>query len=146
MTVPYIILGIIIGVPVYILVNIILAWIGRFFVGLSRFLLSGSLKDAKEEFISEIRAERGSMSYVLADPRWVTNIFGWFLFLGFAGIFAAGLIYRLFWLIWVILVEIFKLIYGLLKLWLRIIKSCWNLGGSKRNKEPDKPDNDKKEV
>lgn len=134
MKVLYIIAGIIIGIPIYILANILLAWIGKFFVGLARFLSSNSFKEAKELFISEIHTERGSMSSVLINPGWAVNIFGWFLFIGFVGLFAVGLIHRLLWLIWIIIVGIFKLICKLLKFWLHVVNSCWNLGKNKTKK------------
>jgi len=138
MKVLYIIAGIIIGIPIYILVNILLAWISRFLFALSDFLFSDSFKEAKKSFISEIQAKRGSvMSFIYSSHcRWFINTAGWIFFLVTVGVLVVSVFYSLIYVVFMTFTGIFIAIRWLFRGWLRIIKFCWNLG--KKNKSTNK--------
>lgn len=113
MTIFYIILGILVGVPVYLLLNTVLALFSRPFAAIAACLMGGSFRD-------EIKAVPGR-SMVEAFGRTVSNLLGWMMFMAIVCVLVVLLIYRFCWLV-----------YQFFRLWWNIVKFFWNLGVAKK--------------
>lgn len=122
MTVLYIILGIIIGVPAYLLLNTVLVLLARPFAGMIAYLWPNAV--AGSSFMNEIKG--GDWS--LADSvRKFAKFLGGFILLAVLILLIVGLICRLFWLV-----------YQIFRVWFKFVKSCWNLGSKTKTKAKTK--------
>jgi len=122
MTVLYIILGIIIGVPVYLLLNTLLALLARPFMAVSAcfYPIMGT------SFMNEIKSGDGSL---MDFYRNFFALAGWFIFIMMLCFFITSLIYGFLWLV-----------YHFFRFWFKIIiiKICWNLGRKTKTKTETK--------
>lgn len=117
MIVLYIILGIIIGVPAYLLLNTVLMLVGRLFAAMFEVLVPPLTISS---FQNEIKG--GPDSFAVGFGKW-DKVFGWLFFLCIVIAFALGLIWRFSWLA-----------YRVFRAWFKIIKFCWNLGARAKTK------------
>lgn len=124
MTVLYIILGIIIGVPAYLLLNTVLMLINRLFTAVVISLCPDVFRGSA---MNEIK---GGDESVAADLRKSGKIIGWLVLLALLVILIIALIYRLLWLV-----------YRVFRAWFRVIKLCWNLGSKPKTKTKTKTKN-----
>ena len=119
MTVLYIILGIIVGVPVYLLLNTLLALFARPFTAMSEYLWPGIVYYT---FITN-EFENDDGSFIGIFGRATNKIFGWLVLIAALSLFILSLIYRFFWLV-----------YRGFRVWCKLVKSCWKLGGKTKAK------------
>lgn len=114
MTIFYIILGILVGVPAYLLLNTILGLIVRPFIALC--VLLWDLADSS--FMNEIKGGPGSLAETF---RTEIKVVGWAVLAVFLVAFVVSVIGRLFWLV-----------YRGFRAWLKLVKFCWNLCAAKK--------------
>ncbi len=97
MTTVYIVLGILLGVPLYLMLN----WV---FLGISCVI--GIL-------ISKIMPGE-KFKYMGMNTEWVEKLFGWFVFLATLILLVTSIFCRLAWAL-----------YHLLRIWFKLIKRIW---------------------
>jgi len=125
MTVLYIILGIIIGLPVYLLLNTFLALLARPFVAVFVCLWPWP-KMVNSSFTNEIKSGNDSFADCFGRS---AKVVGGFVFLVALMLFTVSLICRFLWLV-----------YHFFRFWFKIIiiKICWNLGNKAKTKTETK--------
>ena len=108
MLVLYIILGVVVGVPLYLLVNIFLAWIGYHISVVVKVFMPSLLSNSSNAGVGSIPIdEEGIMD----------RIFGWGLLIAVLIFLFISIAYRILWLV-----------YQIFKIWLKLIRSCWRFG------------------
>ena len=117
MTALYIVLGIIFGVPAYILLNTLLALLARPFAAMIVCLWPNVMGSS---FMNEIKGGDESLADGCGQ---LAKVFGWFMLAGVLIVLVVALICRFFWLV-----------DQMIRSWFEFVKSCWNLGSKTKTK------------
>ncbi len=123
MIVLYIILGIIVGVPAYLLLNTVLMLVIRLIAAVTVFLWP-EMETTDNPCMNEIKGGDGSFVKGVGKSG---KVLSWLYFILIVICFVIALIFRFVWLV----LQVFRA-------WLKFIKSCWNLGSKTKNKTKTK--------